>query len=234
MRPSISFQRQCFLSWINFDTVLQSNLPEMFFCRCEGRRQNKLGPETEMPEKPPSPPDRRPHVVVRDALSEGYDHLRSYLVRRLGNAAEADDVLQGAILRAIKKAPDLRNEHAVRGWLARIISSTIVDHQRREASRRRNEREFSLHNPSFSTDEDIDTAVCDCIHLILPTLKSEYSEVIRRPDLEGRDRVEVAAALGVTTNALTVRLYRARSDLRRRLMEMSVSCKEQSFLQCSC
>ncbi len=191
-----------------------------------------------MPEKPPSPsqtPDRRPHVVVRDALSEGYDHLRRYLVRRLGNAAEADDVLQGAILRAIEKAPDLRNERAVQGWLARIISSAIIDHQRREASRRRNEREFSLHqNPSSSIGEDLDTAVCDCIHLILPTLRSEFSDVIRRLDLEGRDRVEVAAALGVTTNALTVRLHRARGDLRRRLMEMCVSCKEKSFLQCSC
>ena len=168
-------------------------------------------------------------------MSGGYDHLRSYLVRRLGNAAEADDVLQGAILRAIEKAPDLRNEHAVRGWLARIISSAIVDHQRREASRRRNERESSLyHGLSSSIDEDVDTAVCDCIHLILPTLRPEHSDVIRRLDLEGRDRVEVAASLGITTNALTVRLHRARGELRRRLMEMCVSCKEQSFLQCSC
>ena len=83
-------------------------------------------------------------AVVADALSRGYDRLRAYLVRRLGNAADAEDVLHGVILRAMEKAEALRDEGAVQGWLSRIVASAVADHQRRQALRRRNENELLL------------------------------------------------------------------------------------------
>lgn len=177
----------------------------------------------------------RQKAAVEEALSQGYDRLRAYLVRQLGNTAEAEDVLQGAILRAIDKAESLRDQDAVQGWLSRIIASALVDHRRRQASRRRNETAFLLqHQGPSPTGDDVQAAACDCVHLILPTIKAEYAQAIHRIDLEGEDRVAAAAALGLTVNALTVRLHRARGQLRQRLLELCRSCREDSFLRCSC
>jgi RNA polymerase sigma-70 factor (ECF subfamily) len=174
-------------------------------------------------------------AVVGEALSRGYDRLRAYLVRRLGNAADAEDVLHGVILRAMEKAEALRNEDAVQGWLSRIVASAIVDHHRRQALRRRNETELLLQQGSPDPiGDDSDASACECVHLILPALNTEYAEVIRRIDLEAEDRFAAAAALGLTANALTVRLHRARGQLRQRLLEMCRSCREDSFLRCGC
>ena len=174
-------------------------------------------------------------AVVGDALSQGYDRLRGYLIRRLGNAADAEDVLHGVILRAMEKAEALRDEDAIQGWLSRILASAIVDHHRRQALLRRNEKDFLLQQGSPEPiGDEIEDAACECVHLILPTLNPEYAQVIRRIDLEAEARVAAAAALGLTVNAMTVRLHRARGQLRQRLLEMCRSCREDSFLRCGC
>ena len=165
-------------------------------------------------------------AVVGDALSQGYDRLRGYLIRRLGNAADAEDVLHGVILRAMEKAEALRDEGAVQGWLSRILASAIVDHHRRQALRRRNENDLLLQQGSSEPiGDESEAAACECVHLILPALNTEYAQVIRRIDLEAEDRVAAAAALGLTVNALTVRLHRARGQLRQQLLEMCRSCR---------
>ena len=52
------------------------------------------------------------------------------------------------------------------------------------------------------------------IHEVLPVLKPEYAEIIRRVDLEEASRQCVAGELGLTTNNVGVRLHRARRALR--------------------
>ena len=198
----------------------------------------KLG--TKMSEKPsvapaPQTTSSPQQAVVGDALSQGYDRLRGYLIRRLGNAADAEDVLHGVILRAMEKAEALRDEGAVQGWLSRILASAIVDHHRRQALRRRDENDLLLQQGSSEPiGDESEAAACECLHLILPALNTEYAQVIRRIDLEAEDRVAAAAALGLTVNALTVRLHRARGQLRQQLLEMCRSCREDSFLHCGC
>lgn len=174
-------------------------------------------------------------AAVENALSRGYDRLRAYLVRRLGNAADAEDVLHGAIVRAIEKAENLRNEDAVQGWLSRVIASAIVDHQRRQVLLRRNQSALLLQREALDPmGDDLGAEACECVHAVLPTIKADYAQVIRRIDLDGEDRFTAAASLGLTVNTLTVRLHRARGQLRQRLLEMCRSCRENSFLRCSC
>jgi DNA-directed RNA polymerase specialized sigma24 family protein len=67
-------------------------------------------------------------AAVRRALVESRQDLLAFLRRRLGNREEAEDVLQRFSLRALERASDLRDVHTVRGWLGRILASTIVDH----------------------------------------------------------------------------------------------------------
>jgi RNA polymerase sigma-70 factor (ECF subfamily) len=176
-------------------------------------------------------------AAVRRALVESRRQILSFLQRRLGSSEAAEDVLQAFMLRAIERSTQLRDVRTVRGWLSRILATTIVDHQRRSARRRHREPVMNpndLEAIEIEADEELDEAVCNCLYKLLPTLKPEYAEVIWRIDLLGEPRERVAASLGVTLNNVTVRLHRGRQALKRRLEEMCLTCPIHGFLDCRC
>jgi DNA-directed RNA polymerase specialized sigma24 family protein len=59
-----------------------------------------------------------PMSIIRWPIFTRRD-LFSYLIRQLGNADDAQEVLQRFVLRALERSNDL---HDVRGWLARVLS----------------------------------------------------------------------------------------------------------------
>jgi RNA polymerase sigma-70 factor (ECF subfamily) len=178
-----------------------------------------------------------PDAAVRRALVESRGQLLGFLRRRLGSEDEAEEVLQDFVLRALARSKDLRDVRSVRGWLSRILATSIADHQRRAARRRQRETVMSPdHFDAYPAepDHDLEEAVCNCLYKLLPTLRAEYAEVIWRIDLMGEDRATVAARLGITANTLGVRLHRARQALKRRLEEMCLTCPVHGYLDCGC
>jgi len=179
-------------------------------------------------------------AAVRQALVESHQDLARFLQRRLGNADEAEDVLQRFIVKAIERSEDLRDVKAVRGWLSRVLATTIVDHQRTAARRRKREqladpaKIAELVETAIEPDLEIDEAICHCLYNLLPTLKPEYAQLIWRVDLLGEARKTVAQETGVSANNLTVRLHRARQALKQRLEELCRICVIHGFLDCGC
>lgn len=178
-----------------------------------------------------------PDAAVRRALLEARKELLRFLVARLRSRDEAEDVLQAFALRALRNAAQLRDTVSVRGWLGKVLASTIADHVRTEARRRRSEvgtdpGALPEHPPE--PGGEVDQAVCNCLHLLLPTLKPEYAEIVRRVDILGESRERLATALGISPNNLNVRLHRGRQALRKRLEEMCITCPIHGFLDCHC
>ena len=91
-----------------------------------------------------------------------------------------------------------------------------------------------LENLAAEPNNELDTAVCNCLYKLLPTLKPEYAEVIWRADLLNERRDSIAASLGVTLNNVTVRLHRGRQALKKQLEEMCLTCPVHGFLDCRC
>jgi RNA polymerase sigma-70 factor (ECF subfamily) len=175
--------------------------------------------------------------AVRIALVQSYDRLRNYLQRRLGRQIEAEEVLQAFVLRALERSGDIRDPDSVRGWLSRVLATTIADFHRQSSKSRIREVPLphELKN-RLAADKETETAVssCECLHAHLSSLKMEHAEVIKRVDLGGEPREVVAAEIGVTVNNLTVRLHRARQALKERLERVCVFCMDDSFWNCQC
>ena len=175
--------------------------------------------------------------AVRTAIVGSYDRLRNYLQKRFSSPADAEEVLQAFVLRALERSADIRDAESVRGWLSRVLASTIADFHRRTL--RNKSREVPLpaglsDRVAADQDADSESVICECLYAHLPLLKMEHADVIRRIDLAGEPRELVAADLGVTVNNLTVRLYRARQALKGHLEDKCVVCREDSFLECRC
>jgi RNA polymerase sigma-70 factor (ECF subfamily) len=174
-------------------------------------------------------------AAVRRELVECHRDFLTFLRRRLGNPHDAEDVLQEFIARALDRSKHLRDVQSVRGWLSRVLATTLVDHYRRAARRKDSPRDpADLEALAVAPDPEIEAAVCFCLYRLLPTLKPEYSELIWRVDLLDEPRDRVAASLGLTLNNVNVRLHRGRRALRTRLEEICLTCPQHGFLDCRC
>lgn len=174
--------------------------------------------------------------AVCTALSQSHAYLRSYLQRRLGNSEEASDVMQSFMLRAMERADDLRDVRTVRGWLSRLLATSLADHQRGAARRRQRE---AVMRPQFfdespAAEVELQAAICACLLELIATIKPDDADLIRRIDLNEEPCAAVAADLGLTPSTLAVRLHRARKALKQRLVEMCLTCPEHGFMDCGC
>ncbi|KAB2677561.1 RNA polymerase sigma factor [Brucella tritici] len=176
-------------------------------------------------------------VAVRRALIEARREMLTFLQQRLRNRDDAEEVLQRFSVRALERASQLRDVQTVRGWLGRILATTIVDHQRMLNRRRRRElhvADAEIETEAQPVDAELDATICNCLYRLLPTLKAEYADVVWRADILGEPRDRLAASLGMSLNNVNVRLHRGRRALRKRLEEMCQTCPIHGFLDCHC
>lgn len=175
--------------------------------------------------------------AVRAAIVESYERVRNYLQKRFSSPSDAEEVLQAFVLRALERSSDIRDADSVRGWLSKVLATTVADFHRRTSKNKTREVPLPAElsdRVAVDQDAELESAICECLYAHLPLLKMEHAEVIRRIDLAGEPRETVAADLGVTVNNLTVRLFRARQALKDRLEDKCVICREDSFLECRC
>lgn len=178
--------------------------------------------------------------AVRQALVDGHDGMLRFLVGRLRNRNDAEEVLQRFMLRAIERAGDLRDVASVKGWLSKVLATTLIDFHRQATRSRMKETAIDpqelaeLAEAETPDDDEIEAAICNCLYRLLPTIKSEYAEVIWRADLLEEPRESIAQSLDTTVNNINVRLYRARAALRQRLLQMCRTCVVHGFLDCEC
>ena len=174
-------------------------------------------------------------TAVRHELVECHRDFLAFLRRRLGNHHDAEDVLQDFMSRALSRSQDLRDAQSVRGWLSRVLATTLVDHYRRKSRRREQPTDpAEFDELPIEPDPEVDAAVCFCLYRLLPTLKPTHSELIWRIDLLGEPRDRVAVSLGLTLNNVNVKLHRGRRALKTRLQEICLTCPEHGFLDCRC
>jgi RNA polymerase sigma-70 factor (ECF subfamily) len=172
--------------------------------------------------------------AVEAVLTENRRDFLGFLTRHLGTADIAEEVLQQFYLRAVSKAFHLRKRESILAWLYRLLSTVLVDYTRREAARRRQETAYAWHQVLTREEPELENTVCTCLYKLLPTLKPEYADILRRVDLLDEPRQTVAAALGLTVNNVTVRLHRARQAIKRAMLLSCSTCPEHGFLHCAC
>ncbi len=177
--------------------------------------------------------------IMRDLLTSKLlnqrEQLLAYVRRRISDSALAEDVLQDSLLRALRAAPELRDEEKLVPWFYRILNNAITDvYRRRQVEAKHIEKSPALAEHVAEPEPDDEAALCACFRELLPTLKPEYAELIERMELSDGDPAEVADQLGITRNNLKVRRHRARQALRQRLEETCRVCARHGCLDCDC
>lgn len=173
-----------------------------------------------------------PGVVAR--LVANHREFLRFLESRVRDRAVAEDLLQAAFVKAIERGGALREDESAVAWFYRLLRNALVDHWRRAGRESKViEREAEGADAAVE-DPDLHAAVCRCFEDLLPTLKPEYADLLRRVDLQGAAVSAAAAELGITANNASVRLHRARHALRGSLEASCGTCATHGCLDCSC
>ncbi|HVM85446.1 MAG TPA: sigma-70 family RNA polymerase sigma factor [Candidatus Binatia bacterium] len=146
-----------------------------------------------------------------------------------GNRADAEDIVQEAVLRAYKYFDRFSGERA-RPWLLAIVRNTcatwmqknrprqlvLVADARNEADAEAGQRDLTSPSPETQSEHrelgrEIDRAVA--------ALPAEFREVILLREVEELSYKEIAAVIDVPIGTVMSRLARARKLLQARLKE---------------
>lgn len=170
---------------------------------------------------------------ITTQLVGSLDEFLAFARGRLGEPELAADAVQESLLKALRSSHQVRESESAKAWFYRILRRTIIDlYRRRDAQQRAASAWEAELEGEPSADEQ--RAVCGCVESLLPALKPEYATLLRRLDLNGEAPEALAANLGITRNNLTVRLHRARQQLKQRLEETCRVCAKHGCLDCTC
>jgi RNA polymerase sigma-70 factor (ECF subfamily) len=145
--------------------------------------------------------------------------LRRFARALARNAADADDLVQTAIERALAHAGQLRADAPVAAWLFGILRNAWIDEQRARA------RRGKLLAPDAALEEVADTrgapAESLAVQDAVARLPEEQRLAVALVLVEGLSYKEAAHVMEVPIGTLTSRLARAREALQAMLGEQT-------------
>jgi RNA polymerase sigma-70 factor (ECF subfamily) len=159
-----------------------------------------------------------------DHLYESYEPTVERWVRRLvGPTAEVEDLVHDVFVVALRRRREFRGDAKVSTWLFRITQLVV-----RKRRFRRRLRQFLdvLHRaheeavaPPSPTPLEVleERRRCAQLYQALDRLPDKYRTVVVLCDIEGSSAEEVGHLLGLTANAVWVRVHRARAMLLEQL-----------------
>jgi RNA polymerase sigma-70 factor, ECF subfamily len=143
------------------------------------------------------------------SLVEAYgDELLAHS-RRMAGDQNAEDVLQDALLRALRAYPRLRHADHLRAWLYRVTTTTAIDHHR---ARRRELPTDEV--PTVATHDAYDEGTFE---VLISPLPDTAQAALRLRFVEDLDYEGIAEKLGISAVAARQRVSTAVRTLRERL-----------------
>ena len=150
---------------------------------------------------------------VRAQLGEMLPRLRRFARVITRNVADADDLVQVALEKALNRAAQWRPGSRLDGWMFGIMKNAWIDEIR---ARRRRER---VHAPeeAGATVGDASAASRDIalsVQAAMARLPEEQRMAIALVLVEGQSYKDAAESLGIPMGTLTSRLARGREALQ--------------------
>lgn len=168
-------------------------------------------------------------------LLENHRSFLSYLERRVGDRALAEDILQDAFVKVVGRPEQVPEDEAIVPWFYRTLRNAAIDRFRRRGAADRAYEAFAreLETHEFPAP-DTETEICACITRLAGTLKPEYADALRAIEVEGTPVKVFAEQKGLSATNAGVRVFRAREALKKRVMESCGTCAEHGCLNCTC
>jgi RNA polymerase sigma-70 factor (ECF subfamily) len=145
------------------------------------------------------------------------DGLFRLAYRLVGNAPDAEDVLQEAVMGAFEQARKFRGHSTVKTWLTRIVMRQAARSHRRRARRATGSLPEGMEHDGGVGPEV--AALRMDVTQALQKLTPDHREVVVLREFEGLSYAEMAETLDLPQGTVESRLHRARQELKELLSD---------------
>ena len=146
-------------------------------------------------------------MELEDVFRAHQQAVFAYFLRVVGNRQDAEELTQETFVRACSAALRFRGDSSVTTWLFGIARRVLLEASRAGLF----ERSPELHEVA-STGEDVEARMD--LERALASLAVIDREALVMVDMLGFEPIDAAGVIGVTPEAMRVRLHRARGRLR--------------------
>ncbi|MCX7926258.1 MAG: sigma-70 family RNA polymerase sigma factor [Fimbriimonadales bacterium] len=159
------------------------------------------------------------------------DRLYNYILRMVGNPADAEDLLQEAFLRAYQGLPSFDGRASLSTWLYRIATNLCIDHQRKRARRVQTVSYFAWEDeegepgewefPDTQTPNPMESALNrelqQVVEQAIGSLSPKLRTVLLLYDVENLSYEEIARVLNIPMGTVKSRLNHARGQIQKQV-----------------
>lgn len=170
---------------------------------------------------------------VEAKLVESRNRFLGFLHRRLSRPQDAEDVFQDFCVKVLRHHSQIQSHERLDAWLGITLKHALTDHYRRQATRNRGAEAYTIETKVLQqVATDLVDPACTCIGVAMKMLAPSQAKLLTRIDLKDEPRKAVAADLGLSLNALGVRIHRSRAALKGKIAEFCPVCGEGDFMIC--
>ena len=177
--------------------------------------------------------------LFEEQAMEHIDKLYAHAMRKTGNSADANDLVQETYLKAFAAFDQFQQGTNIKAWLHRILENTYINQYRKQQNQpyyspleeledwQLGDAESRTATASRSAEaEAIDHLPASAIKDALQALPEDFRAAVYLVDVEGYSYQEVADIMETPTGTVMSRLHRGRKLLREQLADYA---REQGF-----
>ncbi|WP_240187416.1 sigma-70 family RNA polymerase sigma factor [Aurantimicrobium sp. MWH-Uga1] len=177
--------------------------------------------------------------LFEEQAMEHIDKLYAHAMRKTGNSADANDLVQETYLKAFAAFDQFQQGTNIKAWLHRILENTYINQYRKQQNQpyyspleeledwQLGDAESRTATSSRSAEaEAIDHLPASAIKDALQALPEDFRAAVYLVDVEGYSYQEVADIMDTPTGTVMSRLHRGRKLLREQLADYA---REQGF-----
>ncbi|HPF47005.1 MAG TPA: sigma-70 family RNA polymerase sigma factor [Emcibacteraceae bacterium] len=156
------------------------------------------------------------------ALINEMDRLKRFAYHLTNNSADAEDLVQSAILRAIEKKHLFEKGTNLFSWTSKIMYNMFVSNYRRKVKfESQYDPESYIERESVEASQEIKMEVKE-IDKAMKSLSDEHREILIMVCIQGMQYAQVSEALDIPIGTVRSRLSRARENLQNELDKPAV------------
>jgi RNA polymerase sigma-70 factor (ECF subfamily) len=160
--------------------------------------------------------------------AETYEQILGYAIRRCPSPEDAADVVAETYATAWRRIDALPHGEEARLWLYGVARKTLANHRR--GRERRRQRSVELNIAELNVDiADLYSRTPEgivelgTIAMTFRELRDDDRELLSLVAWEGLDHAQIAKVMGVSRNAVRIRLHRARKRFSKALTSAGVT-----------
>jgi RNA polymerase sigma-70 factor (ECF subfamily) len=145
-----------------------------------------------------------------------YPRVMAYALRRARTHEDALDVVADTMLVAWRRLDEVPTDERQMPWVYGVARRVLANHYR--TTERRTRLAERIQREPVTRPGDF-----DAVHTALDALRHDDRELLTLAAWEDLDNAEIAVVLGITPEAVAVRLHRARGRLAKQLARAGIT-----------